>query len=468
MFKNLLSGGRKRSKSKVESTALTHSKNHDLPQVVGFSPGVKDGKKEPDIRRELYSVPKPEEKETMADHINNHKQGDIFPYFAITGRQEEQKDGRLARLRSYTSPYGKSVKPDMRINGISLDQLEGKLHIDDLKAHVDQNLLSKEQSRQNKKFKNLDDHVFKKPYVQLVRVTGEFVPLLSNSADYTDLMFSLQDDRLLENQTVVQSNKIPTNSNGVFELACDYCIPTKDIRQLSLVYNLARPIMREDFQWGAVSLTIRVAESDTPYLTPKVEAMAIVRAPYTAVEEADVDLDHKDVTYTTGHIKRFREMYMNGEIVDNDMPLQERLKSSSYSKSSMRGAVKGVKGPDHFGEQSGWGHLDGMRKPKIGDDLASVSVPSGEDEDDGEVEPMKLELWKKQQEKLRLEAEERMQMTIPKKSALKKSGRPQSPSSDDTIDIERDNSEEEGIDEIIQSHKEKVKRRGVNFNVEDT
>lgn len=388
------------SSSSKKGKAITNSENHEHAQVVNFGKSGNDGVKGAELGRELFSFPKPEEKETMTDYIQSHKAGDIFPYLAITGKEEESKDNRLARLRSFVSPYGKAVVPETRINGVILDVLQGSLHVSDLKEHTDSTKLSSAQKKQNRRFKDLEPHNFNKPYLQIRRITGEFVPLLSGTSDYTDLVFSLYDERLLEHQVIVQSNKMPTNSSGIFELSCDYCIPITDLRQLSLRYELARPIMREGFQWGTVSLAISLCESDTPHLTPKVEAMAIVRAPYTSMEPQLVDPDHKDVTYTAAQIAKFREMYMQGDVADNDEPKKERSKVSSYSKSSMRGVTKAIKGPEHLGDLEGWSQLKGLKKPLLEDGVASVSAESG-DTESVNVPVATKEQWEKEQEELR-------------------------------------------------------------------
>jgi hypothetical protein len=378
---------------------LSMSSDHTHQQVVQFNDNSHEAGGKGDIGRELFSFPKPEHKENMSDYINNHKQGDIFPYIAVTGKEEETKDNRISRLRAFTSPYNKSSKPDMRVNGVMLDMLIGSMHIDDLKNYVNEKDLSRNQLKENKRFKNIGSHAFEKPYIQLKRITGEFVPLLSGTSDYTDLFFSLHDGRLLDNQVVVQSNKIPTNNVGIIELTCDYCIPTKDIKQLSLRYELARPIMKDNFQWGTISLSISVDESDTPYLTPKIEAMAVIKAPYTAMEEQSVDPDHKDVTYTANQIAKFRQMFTDGDIMDNDEPKKEKSKMSSYSKSTIRGLKKGTAGPEHLGNLDGWGQLEGMKKPLIEEGLASVSADSG---DEDEVTNQKtLKEWEMEQENMR-------------------------------------------------------------------
>jgi len=389
------------------------SQDHSLPQVISFKDASNDGAKTSDLGRELFSYPRPEDKESMADYIKSHTEGDIFPYVSVIGREEETRDGRLSRLRAFTSPYGKSVMPEMRINGVVLDMLVGNMRVGDLKEHVNQTRLSRAEKRVNGKFRGIDEHVFKKPYIQLSRITGEFVPLISGSADYTELVFSLRDERLLDNQTIAQSVSIPTNSSGIIEMSCDYCIPTKDIGQLSIRYELARPIMKEDFQWGSISLVISVSESDTPYVTPKIEAMAVVRAPYTTLEDRKTDPDHKDVLYTSSQIRQFREMYRSGDIADNDEPLKEKLKKSSYSKSTIRGVTKAIKGPEHLGGMEGWSQLEGMRKPLIDEALASVSAISDEDEPTKEEEneqEKRLDLskkeWERQQEELRKQFEE--------------------------------------------------------------
>lgn len=365
--------------------SLTDSTNHETSQVLGFSKSVKGESKEPDMSRELYSVPMSENFENMADHLKQHTPGDTFQYVSVMGREEESRDSRLARLRSYTSTYGKQAKPEMRINGVILDEVEGTLLVENLKDYVDQDRLSRTESRQNKRFKPLVQESFKKPYLQISRITGEYVPLMSSNYDFTDLHFALEDNRLLDNKVCTQSSQIPTNANGIFELSCDYCISTKDLSQLSLKYYLARPIMKEGFQWGAVSLTIRATEADTPFIAPKVEAMAIVRTPFTTLEEQVRNPDHANVVFTSGQISQLRELYRAGEVADIDEPKKERTKANSYSKSTIRGAsaVKGTKGPEHLSAQPGWEHLKDMRKPRLPEGEASVSALSDSTEEVG-------------------------------------------------------------------------------------
>jgi len=336
----------------------------------------------------------------MVDHLQGHKEGDVFPYVSVFGTQEESKDSRLSRLRAFRSPYGKETKPEMRINGVVLVDLEGTIRVQDLKDFVNKDQLNKEQRRENKRFRPLQEESFSKSYVQISRITGEFVPLMSSTSDYTELYFTLEDGRLLEHQVIAQSAKLPSNQNGVFELSCDYCINVKDLKQLSLKYFLSRPIMKEDFQWGSVSLTIRMSEADTPYVTSKLEAMAVVRTPFTTLEEQQKDPDHADVIYTSGQIKTFREMYMRGDIADIDEPKKEKKKISSYSKSSLRGTEKGTPGPSHLSDQEGWEHLKGMTKPLLPEGVASVSADS-DGEDDIQADMSTREQYERHQEELR-------------------------------------------------------------------
>jgi hypothetical protein len=388
------------NRPKSGSKQITNSEDHENKQLLQFKKSVKGDGIEPDMSRELYSVPKPSEVETMVDHLANHKVGDIFPYVAVMGNEEETKDSRMARLRSLKSAYGKSNRPEMRINGVVLDELDGTIQVQHLKDYVDTSILTRVENRQNKKFRPLTESSFKKPYICLTRITGEYVPLMSSTADFTDLYFTLEDGRKLEHATIVQSGKIPSNQNGIFELSCDYCISSKDIDQLSLKYFLARPVMKEGFQWGSVSLTIRLSESDTPFMLPKVEAMAAVRAPFTTFEERTKDPDHTDVVFTSGQVPRIREMYKTGDIADIDEPKTERMKISSYSKSTLRGTVKGESGPSHLGEQDGWEHLSGMRKPLMPLGEASVSANS-DGEPDIDVNMTTKEQYEAHQEELR-------------------------------------------------------------------
>lgn len=410
-FLDIFRGGSAGMKSTSREQGNARHKPKDDSMVkrdhMAFGKVVKGDGREPDLSRDLFSVPRPEEVETMADHLNNHKSGDVFPYLAVMGNETESKDSRLARLRSFKSAYGKENKPEMKINGIVLDELEGVIQVERLRDYVDQSKLNRMQQRQNKKFKPITETSFKKPYLLISRITGEYVPMMSSTSDYTELCFTLEDGRLLEHQTIVQSNKIPSNQNGVFELSCDYCISVKDLPQLSLKYFLSRPIMREGFQWGAVSLNIQMSESDSPFLIPKVEAMATVRTPYTTLEERQKDPDHADIVFTSGQVKAFVEMYKSGDIVDVDEPKKERTQRSSYSKSTLRGNNnRGEKTATHLSEMEGWEHLTNLRRPKLPMGEASVSAVSGDDEEVDEfIPPITKQEYEAQQEKMRLQFE---------------------------------------------------------------
>lgn len=380
--------------------SISDSANHEDKQVLGFKPTVKGDGKEPNMSRDLFSVPMSDKVESMVDHLQAHTPGDIFPYVSVYGNEDESKDSRLSRLRAFKSPYGKENKPDVRLNGVVLMDTEGVIRVQDLKDYVNGESLTRSQTKENKRFKPLKEESFKKPYIHIARITGEYVPLMSSTADYTDLHFTLEDGRLLEHTAIVQSNTLPTNQNGVFELSCDYCINVSDLSQLSLKYFLSRPVMKEGFQWGSVSLTIRMSEADTPYIAPKVEAMAVVRMPFSTLEDQKKNPDHADVVYTSKDIEKYREMYRSGDIADIDEPKQAKMKLSTYSKSSIRGQAKAVSGPGHLGEQDGWEHLKNMRKPLLPEGEASVSAESTGEEDLQVSMPSKL-AYEKHQEELR-------------------------------------------------------------------
>lgn len=418
--KMIKSGGGSKSLSSPKPMSL--SNNHEDMQVLDFKndPNGADGNIE--VKRDLMTMKDKVEPDCMVDHIKSHKPGDVFKYVSVTGKVVETEEGQVGRLRAFTSPYGKTTNPDLRINGIVLQDMEGSLNLDNLRQYVEEKSLSKKEKKENKKYSKNFKSLFNQPYVQIASVTGEFVPLLSGTADYTELSLSLVDGRMLDGQVNIQSNTLPTNVTGVFEMSCDYCVPKQDMHQIAIKYTLARPILREGFQWGTVSLVLKMCQSDTAYQTPSLRAMAVLRMPYTMMEDNITDPTNTNLMITKSDISSFRQIYQDGDLINNDEAHTKRVKTSSYSKSTLTGGKVGVKGPEHLGGLDGWDILEGMRKPKLEEGIASVSVPSVCDDDSDDYENTSPEVAAAR-ERLAIEAEN--SRIIHQKATLDRVNRPE-------------------------------------------
>jgi len=379
----------KMAKTSRSSHGGHQSKISDASQITlhdkELNPDVAKG-----LERELYKVPMPEQTEGMSDLIKSHVEGDHFPYFAVMGQEEESKPSRLGRLRSFMPFYNKDTLPTLKLPPLELTEMSCSLELEEL-------LLARRQP--GKKSQQLNF----KPYVRIKMITFLYTPVMSSTARYTNFVVSIVDDRFPDGLKVAQSAVCVTNQEHPIELSCDYCIPRKAISKLHVSIDLESRIINAGEQWGSMYIEVNLEESDYPYMAVKRDALAMVRAPFTTLEQRKVDPDRIDVGFTGTEIEWFRQMYQNGDIADSGEPSKERVKKSSYSKSTVRGTQKQKPLLENVPE--GWDQLEGAGKPLVPAYEASISVPSNDNDEEQDLDKNeKLQAkaaWAEEQERLR-------------------------------------------------------------------
>jgi hypothetical protein len=355
--------------------------------------------------RTLYEIPQPNKVDAMTDLIKDHQEGDFFPYVGVVGSEGESSDARRARMLALKPSYNKRDVPEIKVLGCPLISREGAFSMDTLMDFAQTNIdpipvgnfpmPSGEHSA---------NYTMSKPFAHIRQITALFTPNVSSTANYCNLWMNLVDNRLIDSDKGSQTNVVVSNQESIMETSCDYCIPRKDLSSFSLSYTLERDIVKPGHQWGTVSFYFNLTESDLPYQASKVDAMAVYRMPITTLMERETNADKSDISFTPADIVRLRQLFKQGDIVDVDQPQTARLKTNTYSKSSIRTGPKGKE--IDVGGKAGWEFMSGSRVQKVDAGVASVdpsddSTVPVEEKDQNEIDRERqavLEKWKRVQE----------------------------------------------------------------------
>lgn len=364
--------------------------------------------------RTLYEIPQPQTVEAMTDLIKNHSAGDKFPYVGIVGKEGETPDARRARMLALKPSYNKRDIPEIRVLGCPLISREGDFTMETLMAYAQANTDPiPSAGAPVPSGAHSPNYVLSKPFVHIKQITILYTPNMSSTSNYCNFWMNLIDNRLIDSDKGSQTNIVVSNQEAILEMSCDYCVSTADLRSFSLSYSLERDIVHPGFQWGTASFYFSIAESDLPYQSSKVDALAVYRMPVTTLQSRTTNADKSDISFTPADIVKIRDLYTSGDIVDVDEPQHARLKTNTYSKSSIRAAPKGPK-IDISGKE-GWEFMQGAVKPQMDANEASVDpedeesdVPIREYDFDkiSTARKSSLQRYQEQQEKDRKESEE--------------------------------------------------------------
>jgi len=344
----------------------------DMKQI--FSDMKASSTQSTDVERTLYEIPQPSNVDAMTDLIKGHADGDLFPYVGVVGNEGESSDARRARMLAIKPSHNKRDIPEIKILGCPLISREGQFSMESLMAHAKANTETRPPSNVPlPSGAHAPDYNLVKPYVHVRQITVIFTPNVSSTSNYCTFSMSLIDQRLINSEKGSQSNTIVSNQEGILEMSCDYCVSINDLNSFIISYTLARDIVQPGFQWGTASFYFSITESDLPYQSSKVDAMAVYRMPITTLLERQTNADRTDISFTPTDLVALRALYSKGDIVDVDEPKKDRMKKSAYSRTTLRGAAKGEEIDTQ--DKPGWEFMKGARKPQVDAMEASVDEP---------------------------------------------------------------------------------------------
>jgi len=381
-----------RSKAKAELSTRTPPPIQELVELSDNQPKVTAGlsssnlfkavqassTQATDMDRTLYEIPQPAQVDAMTDLIKDHVPGDNFPYVGVVGSEGESPDARRARMLALKPSYNKRDIPEIKILGCPLISKEGNFSMETLMSYakVNTDQVPRAKGPMPSGAHSLD-YSISKAYVHIKQITILYTPNMSSTTNYCSLWMNLVDNRLVDSDRGSQTNIAVSNQESILEMSCDYCVSVADLRCFTLSYTLERDIVHPGFQWGTASFYFSVTESDLPYQSSKVDAMAVYRMPITTLMSRKTNADTSNISFTPADLVRLRELYKGGDIVDVDEPKRVRAKRSAYSATSIRQVPKGEE-IDIQGRE-GWSFMKGAVKPKVDAFEASVD-PDSDDE----------------------------------------------------------------------------------------
>lgn len=402
--------------------------------------------------RALYEIPQPSQVDAMTDLIKDHEKGTLFPYVGVVGSEGESSDARRARLLALKPSYNKRDIPEIKVLGCPLIDREGDFTMKTLMSFAQSNSAPVPASYVPMPSGVHRDYSITKAYVHIRQVTVLFTPNTSSSSNYCRFWMNLVDNRLIDGDKGSQTNVVVSNQESILEMSCDYCVSVADLESFTLSYTLERDIVHPGFQWAAASFYFSITESDLPFQTSKVDAMGVYRMPITTLMERKTNADKSDISFTPADLVELRKLYRDGGIVDVDEPQTARLKTNTYSKSSIRGKPKGeeisVEG------KKGWDFMTGARRPQMdaniaSEDAESVDLPEVDLEAAARNRREQVERYKAKQEEERIAAQELVALETGKRSPSIKS--------DNTEVIPRASDEENELSRFFSDSKGKKK-----------
>lgn len=352
-----------------------------------------DGKGAEDIvmneaERQLYRHGIAEGEQDFGDMIKLHQNGQSFPYASIIARPEENYDARVRRLQNM-QPHVLSKKIDLP------DYVNVKLT------------------------KTVEDfpftEVFKVPskgikmtgydYVCIKRVTLIFAPLSSFVDTHSDVIVSLLDMRKRTNN-ITRALKLQDNKNYRGEFALDYSFPKSSIDKVSLSFAQEVPTFMVGEQWGACQMFFELEEATFPLTYAFQETIGTLGATESMLQEYQYNPAVKDLAIRDTHLKSLRDMYLNGEILDETEAKHDRKAKVSYASSSGIALSKLKARPRRvetgFDGEVDWSAVQNQPISKVPQDQVSKNSFAEEDEEEAidaaEHRKLTLEKYKKEQE----------------------------------------------------------------------
>lgn len=272
--------------------------------------------------RELYRYDQPEQELGMSDIVKNHEPGTRFMYAAITGRESEDINSKLRRLISY--------QPALRKKAVPVDNLPViKLFRESETFPLDQVL-----PKSTKKSQSYGD------YVRVSDAVTLYGAVVSPDCNFTKVQVGISDNRLLTDK-MVKSFTATTNLMTKGNLALPYCVPVADADQLVLTVSRERAFLEEGRQWGAIQIQLIMEFSNFPTQFDNQPVAAVNMLPSTALETPLNNPNNIDISVLNQDRKKLAELYLDGDLADENEPIENKTAAVRYAKSSISGAQKG-------------------------------------------------------------------------------------------------------------------------------
>lgn len=343
--------------------------------------------------RQLMSYDKPTQELGITDLVKHHEPGTRFLYAAVTGRESEDKDSRLNRLRSWKPFFNSRVESFDSLPNLKLYK---ESEVFPIKPLID--------SLTHKKKNGLTQD-----YFRVVEAAVMYGAIVSSDHEFTKARISLVDNRLLGEKSV-KGFIADTNKESRGDLRLSYCLPVSDAHLLSLVVSREQQFLQDGLQWGAVKIKLSIEFSDFPKQYDNMDVTATNMLTGTVLDaNRTTNPDIIDISVSNPARLELARMYQSGDLVDIDEPVTN-AKALKTAKSSIRDKPKG----DVKSYGIGWGQMAIPRAP-VDDASDDPEEDVSDTASDIERRRQLLIAHQNSQDAMR----STMQATQPKKSILK-------------------------------------------------
>lgn len=300
--------------------------------------------------RELYRYDQPQQDLGMSDLIKNHERGTRFMYAAVTGKESEGIESKLRRLISF--------QPVLRKKAITVDNLPViRLYRETETFPLDQ-IIPKQNNKKTSSFGS---------YLRVSDAVTMYGAVVSPDCNFTKVQVGITDNRLLTDK-MVKSFTATTNLMTKGNLALPYCVPTDDADQLVLTVSRERSFLEEGRQWGAIQIQLILEFSEFPMQFDNQPVAAVNMLPSTALETPINNPNNVDVSVLNQDRKKLGELFLEGDLADENEPIENKTQAVKYAKSS----ISGPKGKRMDVATAEWSFMKDKRIEGIDADLNSI------------------------------------------------------------------------------------------------
>lgn len=312
--------------------------------------------------RQLYSYDKPTQELGITDLLKQHEPGSRFLYAAVTGREDEDGDSRLNKLRAW--------RPFLNTNVQSFDNVPNlKLYKESevfpIKPLID-SLLTKTKKTS-----------LRQDYFRVVEAMVIYGAIVSADQTFTKVRIAINDNRLL-GSTHAKGFVADTNKESRGDLRMSYCVPVDNADMINLVISREQQFLQDGLQWGAIKIKLSLEFTDFPKQYDNLEVKATNMLVSTVLDaDRTTDPDVLDISVSNSARLGLARLYQSGDLADLEEPTKN-AKSLRSAKSSIRDKPKGDQ--KSFGE--GWGN---MAIPRGNSSIASIEPDDDESDTASDV-----------------------------------------------------------------------------------
>jgi len=343
--------------TKSSSQQSAHKKSK--PSLTSVKDGIIEHQAEIGAERELYQYERPTQEFGLAGLVKDHKPGTRFLYAALTGKEEEDVPSRMRRLAGF--------KPRLNKQAFTIDQLPTiKLYRETETFPLSKILSAKGVGS----------------YIRISDAICLYGAIVSPDCCFTKAKIGIIDNRLLDGK-LVKSFVATTNIPSIGNLKLPYCFPREDANRISLVISRERAFIEEGLQWGAIQLQMVIESYEFPVQFENTEVNAMNKLPGTLLEDRVTDPDHIDISITNNTRGPLAELYLQGDIADENEPIENKLQKVKYAETSMSRKPKGKVLSQNT---SDWKFLEEKRVGMVSEELQSIE-PSEPSIQNAEIRP---------------------------------------------------------------------------------